>query len=87
MLSGVIGPRLSIITRARAVSEHSSPPIMPISATPEALYEHLLNKCMIVVSLESSSVNASPVPTGEEFTCPKPTAVTILLRQRAFFAC
>ena len=43
-------------TGAWAVSEHSSPPIMPISATPEALCEHPLNKCMIAVSLESSSV-------------------------------
>ena len=47
------------------------------------LYEHLLNKYMIVVSLEPNSVNVSPFPTAEEFTSPKPTVVTILLRQRA----
>ena len=39
---------------------------------------------MIVVSPEPNSANATPVPTEEEFTSPKPTTVTFLVRRRAF---
>lgn len=70
MLSGVIGPHLSscwsINIKSMGVSEHSSPPIMPNICNTKRCSEHLLNKYMMVqLSLEVSSVNASPVSTGE----------------------